>query len=214
MEPRDTSRNSQLGHFFIAAQDLFFTTTSVHGAMEFVSYYRDHLTDDYRVERAPNKLRVAGRDFAGLDYVSPASGLHWRILATEIRCHVLEFVFTGANTRSLDRQVASLGTLMQQAGSSPVCIKDFANEDTVLEREEPVFTEPRFNPVPVRIIIDQEGKVKHIHFLSAFPEQARVVTDALSQWRFKPYMVNGQAVEVETGVVFGRTPRSGISASH
>jgi hypothetical protein len=212
MEPRDAALNSQQGHFLIAAQDLFFTTTSSRGAMDFVNYYQSHLGDDYRVERATSKARLAGRDFVRLDYLSPASGLHWRILATEIRCHVLEFVFTGSNIRSLERQVASLGALFQQPDSSPVCIKDFANEDTVLERQEPVFTEPRFNRVSARIIIDQEGKVKHIHFLSAFPEQARVVADALSQWRFKPYVVNGQPVEVETGVVFGRTSRSGVSA--
>ena len=67
-----------------------------------------------------------------------------------------------------------------------------------------MFTEPRYNPVPVRIIIDKEGKVKHIHFLSAFPDQAKVITDALGQWKFKQYRRAGQRVEVETGILFGR----------
>jgi hypothetical protein len=58
--------------------------------------------------------------------------------------------------------------------------------------------------VPVRIIIDKEGRVKHIHFLSAFPDQAKAISDALGQWRFKPYRVNGKVVEVETGILFGR----------
>jgi Gram-negative bacterial TonB protein C-terminal len=213
MEPQDPALNARLGHFLIAAQDLFFSTASAHSAMEFVDYYRARLGEDYRVERA-GKTKLAGHEFARLDYVSPASGLHWRVLATEIRCHILEFVFTGSDARSLDRQVASLGTLNQQSAGVPVCIKDFANDDTVLEREEPVFSEPRFNRVAVRVIIDREGRVKHIHFLSAFPEQARAINDALSRWRFKPYSLNGQPVEVETGVVFGRASRSGISALH
>ncbi len=59
----------------------------------------------------------------------------------------------------------------------------------------------------VRVIIDREGKVKHIHFLGAFPEQAKGITDALMQWRFKPYLGEGQAVEVETGIMFGRALR-------
>jgi hypothetical protein len=46
--------------------------------------------------------------------------------------------------------------------------------------------------------------VQHIHFLSAFPDQARVITDALRQWKFKPYLRDGKPVEVETGVMFGR----------
>jgi hypothetical protein len=89
-------------------------------------------------------------------------------------------------------------------GSAPVCIQDYAKDENVLARVDPVFTEHRFNAVPVRIIIDKEGKVKHIHFLSAFPDQAKVVTDALGQWKFKPYRKNGQPVEVETGLMFGR----------
>ena len=213
IEPRDPALHARLGHFLIAAQDLFFTTTAARTATQFIDTYRSRLGDDYRVERA-GKVKLANHEFARLDYLSPASGLHWRVLATEIRCHVLEFVFTGSDGRSLDRQVASLETLMLRTGNIPVCIRDFANDDTVLERENPVFTEPRFNQVPVRIVIDQEGKVKQIHFLSAFPEQAKAVTDALSQWRFKPYLIDGQPVEVETGVVFGRASRSGFSPAH
>jgi hypothetical protein len=72
---------------------------------------------------------------------------------------------------------------------------------------DPVFTEHRFNAVPVRIIIDKEGKVKHVHFLSAFPDQAKAISDAFKQWRFKPYVRNRQPVEVETGIMFGRSSR-------
>jgi len=84
----------------------------------------------------------------------------------------------------------------------------------VLEREDPVLPEPRFNPVPVRIVIDKEGRVKHMHFLSAFPEQAKTIGDALLQWRFKPYLLGGQPVEVETGLLFGRSARPNSAALH
>ena len=94
-----------------------------------------------------------------------------------------------------------------------MCIKDYASDENVTARVDPVFTERRFNPVPVRIIIDKEGKVKHIHLLSAFPDQAKVITDALGQWKFKPYRRNGQLVEVETGLMFGRGPRLGTSTA-
>jgi hypothetical protein len=66
----------------------------------------------------------------------------------------------------------------------------------------------------VRIVIDTEGRVKHIHFLSAFPDQAKSIADALSQWRFKPLIVRGHPAEVETGLMFGRPPRPGTSALH
>lgn len=95
--------------------------------------------------------------------------------------------------------------LSTEAGKSPVCIKDFAGGENLIEREDPIFSEARFNSVPVRIIVDTQGKVRHIHFLSAFPDQAKSISDALSRWRFKPYFSNGRPVEVETGILFGRT---------
>src|SRR4029077_14782386 len=92
-------------------------------------------------------------------------------------------------------------------GEGPVCIKKYSRSEKIVARGDPVFTERRFNPIPVRIIIDKEGKVKHIHFLSAFPDQAKSIADALSQWRFKPYLRGGRPVGVETGIMFGQVPR-------
>lgn len=214
LEPRDPALNARLGHFSIVAQDLFFTSAPARSAAQFIDYYRDHLGDDYRVERAPSTMRLANRDFVRLDYGSPAAGLHWRVLATEIRCHVVEFVFTGADVANLDRQIRALNGLAQHADSGPVCIKEFANSGAVLAREDPIFTGQRFNQVPVRILIDKEGRVKHMHFLSAFPEQATSIADALAQWRFKPLIVDGQPVEVETGILFGRPAHPTVSALH
>jgi hypothetical protein len=214
IEPKDPALDPSLGHILIAAQDLFFTVAPVHSASELIGYIQQHLGAEYRVERAPIKVRIANRDFVRLDYLSAIAGLHWHVLATEIRCHVVQFVFTGTSPKSLERLIESMNTVAQPIGSVPLCLKDFATPDTVLEREDPVFKEPRFNPVPVRIVIDKEGRVKHIHFMSAFPEQAKSIEDALLQWRFKPYLLGGQPVEVETGLLFGRSVRPSSAALH
>ncbi len=89
----------------------------------------------------------------------------------------------------------------------PVCVKGYARGENVLEKVDPVFSQPKFNAVPVRIIIDKKGKVKHVHLLSAFEDQSKAITDALMQWRFRPYLVDGHPVDVETGIMFGRIPR-------
>jgi hypothetical protein len=210
IEPKSSSLDLRKGHLLIAAQDLFFSLTPVHSASELINYQQQHLGAEYQVERPPIKVRIANRDFVRLDYLSVAAGLHWHVLATEIRCHVVQFIFTGSDPKSMGRLVDSMKIMIQ--GNAPVCIKDFATTDTVLAREDPVFPEPRFNPVPVRIVIDTEGRVKHIHFLSVFPEQAKSISDALLQWRFKPHLQNGQPVEIETGLMFGRSARAGTAA--
>jgi hypothetical protein len=214
IEPQNPALDPSMGHILIAAQDLFFSLAPVRNASELISYYRQHLGAEYRVERDPIKVRIANRDFVRLDYLSAVAGLHWHVLATEMRCHVVQFIFTGSSPKSMARLVESMKTMNQPSVSPPVCLKDFAAPDTVLEREEPVFSQLRFNPVAVRIVIDAEGRVKHIHFLSAFPEQAKSISDALLQWRFKPYLLNGQPVEVETGLLFGRTARPSTAALH
>jgi hypothetical protein len=224
IEPKDLATTANSGHVLIAAQDMFFARSPAANTAELVGYTQSHLDSDYRVERAPTLVRIGQTSFLRFDYTSSASKLHWHVFATQIRCHVVQFVYTGRDASSLERLIDHLGTLKlpNAAGvtagtggdGNPVCIKDFASADNVVSREDPVFTEPRFNPVPVRIVIDIEGRVKHIHFLSAYPEQAKSIADALSQWRFKPYAPNGRAVEVETGLVFGHAAAPLTSTLH
>ncbi|HEY6923208.1 MAG TPA: energy transducer TonB [Steroidobacteraceae bacterium] len=214
--PVETARGIS-GNVLISAQDLFFTPSGATTTEQLIRFSRDHLQADYRVEREPSQVQLAGRSFMRFDYVAAAAGLHWRVLATQIRCHTLQFIFTSRDPKLLEtltRQAERM-KLPPEAGLSsssgggtfPECVPDYARDANILERVEPVFTERRFNPVPVRILIDREGKVKHIHLLSAFPDQSRSVIDALRQWRFKPYLRDGVPVEVETGIYFGHVRR-------
>lgn len=61
----------------------------------------------------------------------------------------------------------------------------------------------RYNPIPVRFVVGSDGRVKHVHLLSAFPDQTEAIITALREWRFKPYRRQGKAVAVETGMMFG-----------
>jgi hypothetical protein len=217
IRPLDTSTERGRGSILIAAQDLFFTLAPAGSAFDLINYTKDHLNADYKVEQPPTPITVAGHTFIRFGYVSPVAELHWHVVATEIRCHTVQFVFTSRDTKLIESLIQEMSTmnLPPEAGAIsgtgggdvPLCLKDYARDENILEREDPVFTERRFNPVPVRIIIDKEGKVKHIHFLSAFPDQSKAIADALSQWRFRPYLRDGQPVEVETGIMFGHPPR-------
>ncbi len=214
LRPVDTFKGPARGTILVTAQDMFFTPFPASNALELVNYSKNHLQADYKVELPPTKTTVAGHPFTFYAYWSPIAELHWYVLATQIRCHAVQFVLTSRDTKMLESLVADMNRikLPQEAdsaagtggGDSPVCIKDYANEQNLISRIDPVSTEHRFNPVPVRIIIDREGNVKHIHFLSAFPDQSKAITDALKQWKFKKYMRGGKAVEVETGIMFGR----------
>jgi hypothetical protein len=222
LRPADTFKGPARGTILITAQDMFFTPLPAVHALDLVNYSKDHLQADYKVEMTPTPTKIAGRAFTFFAYWSPSAELHWYVLATEIRCHAVEIVLTSRDTKLLEKLVLDLDKMKLPADAgpagtggdpAPVCLKDYAGDENVISRVEPIFPEHKFNPVPVRIIIDKEGKVKHIHFLSAFPDQAKTITDALAQWKFKRYLRNGQPVEVETGLMFGRAPRSTIHST-
>jgi hypothetical protein len=201
----------------IAAQDLFFTLTPARNTLELINYSKDSLNAEYKLEQPPTLVTIASHSFVRFDYGSPVADLHWHVLATQIRCHMVQFVFISRDTKLIESLIQEMNkmSLPEEAGpisgrgggGVPVCIKDYASGENVMEKADPFFAERRFNPIPVRIVIDKEGKVKHIHFPSAFPDQAKAITDALSQWRFRPYLRDGKPVEVETGIMVGRAPR-------
>lgn len=219
IRPSDAFKGPARGSILFTAQDMFFTPLPAANALELINFSKSSLQADYKVELPPTSTRIADHPFTFFAYWSPVAQLHWYILATEIRCHAVEIVMTSRDTALLEKLTLDLNKLKLPAeaaptagtggGDVPVCVKDYARDENVITRVEPVLTTHRFNPVPVRIIIDEEGKVKHIHFISAFPDQAKAITDALNQWKFKPYRQGGQLMNVETGILFGAAPLQG-----
>ena len=214
--PADTYKGSARGSILITADDLFFTPLPATNALELANYSKEHLPTQYKLELPPTDMKIAGQPFRFYAYRAPVSQLHFYVAATEIRCHAVQLILTSSDTKLLESLVLDLNKMKLPAdtgptagtggGEFPTCIKDYARDENLIARVDPVFAERRFNSVPVRIIIDKTGKIKHIHFLSAFPEQSKAITEALSQWKFKPYLRDGHPVEVETGIMFGRSP--------
>lgn len=203
------------GSIQFSAQDMFFTPVPAANVQQFVNHSRERLPEVYEVELKPTETTIGGQPFLFFAYWAPTAELHWYVLATQIRCHTVQFILMNHDPKALEQLVRDLNSKMKLpaeasltggtgGGNVPVCIKDYASAGNVLERVDPVLTERRYNAIPVRIIIDKEGKVRHIHILSAFPEQQKAISDALKQWRFRPYERAGQRLEVETGIMFGR----------
>ncbi|HET6936514.1 MAG TPA: energy transducer TonB, partial [Candidatus Angelobacter sp.] len=52
--------------------------------------------------------------------------------------------------------------------------------------------------VKLHAIISKEGTIQSLNVISGHPMLVAAAIDAVSQWRYRPYLLNGQAVEVET----------------
>ncbi|MGH9560487.1 MAG: energy transducer TonB [Terracidiphilus sp.] len=208
--PSDNYRGPSRGSVLITADDLFFTPLPVNSGETLIDYSADNLADVYKVEQPPTQVTIGGRSFRFFAYWSPSAELHWYVFATQIRCHAVEIVVSSSDTKLIHELIQDLNAMtfspegaLAGGNSVPVCVKDYASDNNVIIRVDPVITERRFNSTPVRVVIGKDGRVKHIHFISAFPDQAKAIGDALNQWTFKPYMRNGRPVEVETGIQFG-----------
>jgi len=54
--------------------------------------------------------------------------------------------------------------------------------------------------VVLRAIIDREGNIQNLTLVSGHAMLVPAAIEAVSQWRFRPYLLNGQPLEVETTV--------------
>lgn len=219
LKPGAAFRGPAKGTILIAAWDLFFVPRPAVNAMDLVKDMQKQLAPVYATKTPAAKVNIAGHAFAQMDYAAEAAQLHWRVLATEIRCHMVEFVFTSTDTALLNSLIQDMNRMKLPGeadalagtggGAVPACVKDYATANNVLHKVDAVMVGPRFTTVPARVIIGVDGRVKHIHVISGFPEQAQSVRDALAQWAFKPYLRQGVPAEVETGIVF-KFPPEGV----
>lgn len=54
--------------------------------------------------------------------------------------------------------------------------------------------------VVLTAIIDKEGSIQNLQLVSGHPMLAPAAIEAVKQWRYKPFLLNGQSVGVETTV--------------
>ena len=204
-------QSEQNASIMIVAQDMFFASKAYGNIAEMMGDFRQAMSevDGMTIDREPTEVKVADRllyrvDFSGV-------GLYRATFTTEIRCHAVSFNLTARDPELLANLAFSVDKLSsagkRDAGSPvPYCIENYGVPENLLRTVESTPVGAKFTPIPVRIIVDTEGGVKHIHVIRATAEQRKSIEDALRQWKFKPYKKNGRAVEIETGLVFRFTP--------
>jgi TonB family protein len=195
------------GTILMAAQDQFFAPISHSDIAAEVGDFRDAIAriDGMTIDGEPSEKNIAGHLMRRIDF--SGVGLYRATFVTEIRCHFVSFNLTARSPELLANLAMSVMNLSfsketSSPSSIPLCIKDYAVPENLLRRVEPAAAGPRFASIPVRFVVDKEGKVKDIHVIHGSDEQRKSVENALRQWAFKPPRVNGRAAEIETGLVF------------
>jgi len=64
-------------------------------------------------------------------------------------------------------------------------------------------------PVVLQAEIGKDGSIQNLHLISGHPMLAPAAIEAIKQWKYKPYILNGEPVEVETTITFNFTLSGG-----
>jgi protein TonB len=114
----------------------------------------------------------------------------------------LEAIGTNAD-KDLPANLVRSGPANNVRPSGPKRITSVLEEAQLVNRVEPVY--PRIaavtgiqGQVRLHAIIARDGSIQSLNVTSGHPVLASAALDAVRQWRYRPYILNGEAVEVET----------------
>ncbi len=93
----------------------------------------------------------------------------------------------------------------------PVSVQESAARDLLTQPVDPVYPDAakasgQRGSVVLQVLIGRDGAVQDAKFLQGSLVFARAAIDAVKQWRFKPYSMNGRAVSVQTVVTLNFKP--------
>ena len=79
------------------------------------------------------------------------------------------------------------------------------SEGSLIYRLEPPYpiiakTAGIQGPVELAAMIGRDGRIENLQVVSGHPLLVRAALDAVSKWRYRPYILNDEAVEVETRI--------------
>jgi protein TonB len=78
-------------------------------------------------------------------------------------------------------------------------------EGNLIHRVEPRYPFPAIQvriqgDVILQAVISRSGTIENLQLVSGHPMLVRAAMDAVRQWRYRPYILNGEPIEVETQV--------------
>lgn len=94
---------------------------------------------------------------------------------------------------------------------SRVRVSQIVMQWSLIRRVDPVYppdarAKHLEGTVVMKITIDKEGSVYKAEAVSGAPELVPAAIEAVKQWKYQPYLLNGETVEVETTAEVGFTP--------
>jgi periplasmic protein TonB len=114
---------------------------------------------------------------------------------------VVSCLLAGCVGRTFDVPVASAGT--QHSRPARLRVSQGVMEQSLIHYVKPVYSgDPqKQGDVTVLFWVDKSGAVGNVRAIDGDPMLARAAVEAVKQWKYHPYLLNGEPVDVETVAV-------------
>ena len=88
----------------------------------------------------------------------------------------------------------------------PVRLSTGVSEGLLIQKITPVYPKIAISTrtqgtVVLQALIGRDGTIQNLHVVSGHPLLINSAVDAVKQWRYRPYLLNNEPVEVETQIV-------------
>jgi protein TonB len=109
----------------------------------------------------------------------------------------------GDDPSKLPPELIDNGPAKKAVRPGPSPIISVLSEARLLNRVEPVYPHIAAisgiqGQVKLHAIIGRDGRIQSLNVISGHPLLAHAALEAVEQWRYRPYVLNGETVEVET----------------
>jgi protein TonB len=110
-----------------------------------------------------------------------------------------------ANDKKLSGLVSAVPSAIPTRSSDMVKISQGVSQGLLIKRVQPRYPQNALSmriqgTVVLEATINKEGNISNLKVASGDPVLARAATDAVHQWRYKPYYLNGEPVDIETQI--------------
>jgi TonB family protein len=110
-----------------------------------------------------------------------------------------------ANDHNLSSLMASASTNVPKPTLATVRISQGVSQGLLIKRVQPKYPQAALavraqGAVQIEATINKEGNVTNLKVLSGDPVLARAALEAVHQWRYKPYYLDGAPVEIQTQI--------------
>jgi len=114
-------------------------------------------------------------------------------------------IATGSTGSELSALVNTNAINARRAPQETLRISQGVSQGLILKRVQPVYPEQARQmrlegKIELQANISKSGNITGVKQLSGDPILGRAATDAVRQWKYKPYFLNGEPIEIQTQI--------------